>query len=41
MGVSALKLWNFHGVKDEEAKKYDDQNKEIEMARIRQTLKPK
>ena len=39
MGVTPVALWNKHGGKDEEAKKYDDNYKQIEMERIRPTIK--
>ena len=33
MGVTAFLLWNYHGGKPEETKKYDNLYKENEMAR--------
>ena len=39
MNVTPFALWNYHGGKDEEAKKYDVQHKEEEMERIKLTIK--
>ena len=37
MGLTGFKIWNEHGGKDEEVKKYDAEHKEKEIARIRET----